>query len=540
MLALADHDRAAAESLDNVRQRVDSLEREGRSKTAMLSSLSWEVRAHLNGIMGSADLLLDSANTRHEREQLSALRSSAEALHQSLNDVIDYSRIESGRLEIARASFDIRQPLTEVIEQLQPLASRKGLELVLIIAPDVPVLVTGDAARLRQVLANLMANALKFTSSGRIVLRAELPHGYGSVSPEGATWLHFTVSDTGSGIPEEMQASLFDRITLAESEISPQSGRGGLSLVICRRLVELMGGKIGARSTSDGGTDFWVVLPLPADREQPVPIPDGEVHVVLLDELAVNRVAGSTLLTRLGIEHDPADTVEHAIELLREAQDEDEVTPILLVDESTAERNSPALGNALTAGHSGIVPRVVVMTRDAESPPKLSLHVDAFIAKPLLKEEALHKAITVARSGTGAPTPGAARQSAGPKPLVLVVDDDEISRFVNSQLLGRLGCNVELAKSGPEAIERARNSHFDLIVMDCQMPEMDGFEATEKIRAEAGDRAPPVIALTANITAENREHCFAAGMCDFIDKPVRRTELARVLKRWVPQASSGA
>ena len=541
---LAEMDRRLAEAKEasrEVERERDTLARESHGKSEMLATLSREVRAHLNGIVGSADLMLDNSLSTTQREHLSTLRASAEALHQSLNDILDYASIESGKLRIERAPFDLREPLIEVVEHLSPLAVLKGIELVLIIAPDTPLLVTGDPARLRQSLLNLMANAVRFTSVGRVVLRAELPQGTGSTPglAHSSTWLQFTVSDTGASIPEEMQASIFDRFALADSASPRKFGGSGLELAISRRLVELMGGRIGVRTTPDGGNEFWLILPLAADKSQDfpaVPLRKGQ-HAVILDDLAAARVALSALLTRHGIEHDSAETVAKATELLRDAAEAGVAAPVLLLDESIVREQAGAIEQLLAGEAAPRGVRIILMAAEPEAARAAITRfpVAAALRKPVVRADLVVKTLLAAPPATAAepalagPEPVPAPREA---PYVLVVDDDEISRSVTSQLLERLGCDVERALSGLEAIERTRHARFDLIFMDCHMPELDGFATTGRIRALAGERAPPIVALTASTTAKDREKCFTSGMCDFVDKPARKAELDRILKRW--------
>lgn len=534
-LDLAEQSRLVLEEQENTsraQQEKDGFARESQAKSEMLATLSREIRAHLNGIIGSADLMLDTAPAPEQREHLATLRSSADSLHQSLNDVLDYSRIETGHIQIGHAAFDLRQPMIEVVDQLSPLALLKGLELVLIVAPDVPLMVSGDPARLRQILLNLASNAVKFTSRGRVVLRVELAAGSTGVSKQGSTWIHFSVSDTGESIPEGMQATIFERFAQSDSPSPRKFGGSGLELAICKRLVELMGGQIGARGLPESGAEFWVVLPLAADKATsavtPPPLPD--LHAVVLGELPASRIAVSALLTRLRIDHDATDALDKATELLRDALEADARQLVLLIDESIAKKSAAPLAELLAPNGMLRSTRIVVMSR---APEQLAVPADipvaAILRKPLLRSEVLLEAL---RKAAGATFAGEVKSTAQAAPHVLIVDDDEISRSVSSQLLERLGCIVERTVSGAEAIERTRLTRFDLIFMDCQMPEMDGFTATKRIRAAAGSKAPPIVALTANTSVADREKCFSVGMCDFVDKPVRKAELVRVLKRW--------
>ena len=554
-IELAEQNRQIADEKDQAERAIrdrEILTREGQAKSEMLATLSREIRSHLNGIIGSADLMVDQSLKPQQREHLATLRASAESLHQSLNDVLDYSSIETGQIQIAVKAFELRDPLVEIVESLTPLALLKKLELVLIVAPDVPSGVVGDAVRVRQIVFNLMSNAVKFTARGRVVLRVELSQGSVATSANGATWLHFSVSDTGVGIPENQQSKIFDRDATDDVASARKFGGSGLELTISKRLVELMGGQIGARSLPEGGSEFWAVLPLPIAKEQAPQrgAASDRRHVVVLDNLAAARVAASAMLTRLSVNHDATDSVAKTAVLLREAKEEGAAELTVLLDESFLRDNARDLA-ALLAPESPVrTTRFVVLAQHPHTiPAAAGIPVAAVVRKPLLRLEVLLEALrakveTPASGATGSHSPfeanGEAKAAGRRGPHVLVVDDDAISRSVSSQLLERLGCVVELALSGAEAIEMAKAGPFDLIFMDCQMPEMDGFTTTSRIRAAVGSKAPPIVALTANISDTDREKCFAAGMCDFVGKPVNRTELTRVLKRWTKPATTSA
>jgi signal transduction histidine kinase/DNA-binding NarL/FixJ family response regulator len=554
-LELAEQSRLMAEEQEKSSQAwaaMQAVAGESQAKSEMLATLSREIRAHLNGIIGSADLMLDNALEPAQRQLLTTLRTSADSLHQSLNDVLDYSSIETGRIQITQTPFDLRQPLIEVVESLSPLALLKGLELVLIIAPDVPLAVIGDTIRLRQILHNLMSHAVKSTASGRVVLRAELPQGSSGVSKQGATWLHFSVSDTGAGITEEMQATLFERTVESDLASTRRSGGSGLELAISKRLVELMGGQIGARTLPEGGSEFWVILALPATKAaaSATAAPVDGLHVVVLDDLTASRVAVSAVLARMGVDQDATDTMAKAAVLLHDALETGARDLVLLLDDSAVQKSADGLARLLAPDSPLRSTRVVLMGRNPEAlaATRLDFPLASIVRKPILRPEVLLaalKATSASSAGPASASAPVADAGAGAKPAfpqgphVLVVDDDTISRSVSSQRLERLGCVVETAESGAEAVELARRNRFELIFMDCQMPEMDGFATTEKIRAAAGSKAPPIVALTANISERDRERCFAAGMCDFISKPVTKAELARVLKRWTqPEGAS--
>ncbi len=544
-IELTEQSHLVTEEQERARQAIEEREiiaRESQAKSEMLATLSREIRAHLNGVIGSADLLLDNSLQARQRELLTTLRASAESLHQSLNDVLDYSSIETGKIAIGHDSFELSRPLTDVVEHLSPQALLKGLELVMIIATDVPPIVTGDSARLHQVLLNLMTNAVRFTPAGRVVLRVELPAGSSAPSKQGATWVHFSVTDTGPGIPPELEATIFDRFAPSDSFSPRKFGGSGLELAISKRLVELMGGKIGARSLPDAGSEFWVVLPFAADGSPPptAPVVPAGLHVVVLDDLAASRIAASAMLQRLGVEHDVTDTEAKAADLLRDAVEAGSTDLVLLLDESVARERATEVTRTITNQPRLAATRVFLLSGAPEKigAGSFGFPITAFVRKPLLRPDVLLEALRQPAGATPRPaTDGALepKTEARQGPSILVVDDDEISRSVTSQLLARLGCIVDLASSGAAAIESVDKKAYDLVFMDCQMPEMDGFTTTERIRAAKGRNAPPIVALTANIGIKDRERCFAVGMCDFVGKPARKAELARVVKTWIPE-----
>lgn len=554
-LALAAGARQLAAEKDRTDQALhekENLARENKTKSEMLATLSRDIRGHLNGIMGSADLLLDNTLKPRQRDHLTTLRASAESLHQSLNDVLDYSSIETGQIQIAHSPFELRQPLNDVVETLSPLAHLKGLELVLVIAPDVPLHVSGDAPRLRQVLLNLMSNAVNFTTQGRVVLRVAPSTDAGTTSAPTHDGIHFSITDTGPAIPEERCATIFDRPSDSMATSPRNFGSAGLELAISKRLVELMGGQIGARSLPEGGSEFWLLLALPADKNQPFvpPPPTPDLHVVVLDGLAAARLAASAMLTRLGLDHDATDSLAQAAEMLHDALDAEARELVLLLDEAIAKSSGAQFVRLLEADAALCRTRIVLLARDPEgiATAGFDFPITAVLRKPLLRTESLLAAVlatpgtkVLRPSGSRAPFDATATPAApGHRPLVLVVDDDTISRSVSSQLLAILGCEVHLAVSGAAAIESAGHTAYELIFMDCQMPEMDGFAATQRILADLGGNAPPIVALTANTTARDREKCLAAGMRDFVAKPVNKADLVRVLKRWTNTAAPAA
>ena len=418
-LDLAEAERAALET----RERNTALGRQSQAKSEMLATLSREVRSHLNGIIGSADLLLDEPLGPLPRQHLSTLRASAESLHRSVNDVLDYSSLETGLLRIAEAPFELASPFIEVIEELSPLAALKSLDLVLILAPDAPRQVIGDPARLRQIVLNLAVNAVKAAPSGRVVLRVGRAAERATDGSGGAAGLHISVSDTGPGLPEELQATLFERPGDADSASARRYGGSGLELAISKRLVELMGGSIGAHNLAGNGFEFWVTLPLRADPEDATPTsvsaPEG-VHVVALDSDPASRVAMSALLTRLGVEHDITDVLAKALDHLRASDREGAREQVLLADETIAATGTSELVRQLRDDPALRTTRVVLLARNPDAAAAVGTAVSAVavLRKPLLRLEPVVEALARGRDQTAAPA------TARERPLVLVVDDD--------------------------------------------------------------------------------------------------------------------
>ncbi|MCC6416593.1 MAG: response regulator [Opitutaceae bacterium] len=519
-----------------VEQAMEAAAASSRAKSEFLATMSHEIRTPLNGVIGSADMLVDSALNRDQREHMTTLRASAESLLAVLNDILDFSKIESGHIVIERIPFDLSQPLRDVLEVMVPRAAAKNIELVLQLPLEVPLQVVGDPDRLRQVLLNLVGNATKFTESGHVLLKVELLPPQPDDSSAVAR-LKFSVVDTGVGIAPEAQPLLFERFTQADTSTTRKYGGTGLGLAICKRLVELMGGAIGVRSILGKGAEFTFEICL---GRAETPVPDVRIRhdeVIVLDAFPPAAAAAVALAKRCGYTARSASTPSTVVLCLAEIAKSARL--ILFWDgrvEFTTDEAS-ALRDAIAADRLRVVKTVLRPQQVAsESEP---FPVAAVLRKPLLNPDNLAEAADWSHAPLGvpglhSPRPPApaeiASKLAGAR--VLVVDDDAVNRLVISKQLEQLGCVVERAQDGAEAVALARLHHYHVILMDCRMPVMDGYTATREIRRALVD-TPPIIAITANTTIEDREACHAAGMVDFVSKPVRKFELQRVLAQWL-------
>ncbi len=528
-----------------------------RLKSEFLANMSHEIRTPMNGVIGMTNLLLDTKLSDKQRKYAETVYSSADNLLQLVNDILDFSKIEAGKLELEIIPFDMQQLIEEVADLISVKAQEKGVEILLRFAPDTPRFVMGDPGRIRQIFLNLTSNALKFTDVGHILLSIE-----SRGEADGHVRYYATVEDTGIGIPEDKIDYVFNKFSQADSSTTRKFGGTGLGLAICTQLTHMMGGDIGATSELDVGSVFWFTMNLEIDTEQKTREQldvEGNLQgirgLIVDDNQVAQNIAVEQMMSR-GMQADIASSGKEALHMLRTAADEGVPYQMAVLDYMMSEMDGVELAEAIKSD-AAIADISLLMVTSAPSrgdnERMQEAGFDGYLTKPVNSIDIARalSAIWMARQH-GKTIPLVTRHSLQEARIqqrkraadevrldgtqILLAEDNAVNQMVATTMLEKYGCHVTPAGNGQEALRLLKQRKFDLVFMDCQMPEMDGYEATHAIRSlekQNNLKRVPIIAFTANAMKGDSDKCIDAGMDDYISKPVKRDELENMLLKWL-------